>query len=57
MLKDQLEDAKIEKEELKNKLQRKDNEMKAIHERLNKESLINLNFNKNVSNLENLLNR
>ena len=57
MLKGQLEGVQTKKEELANKLQEKDNEIKIIHERLNKESLINLKFNKSSPDLENLLNK
>lgn len=56
MLMDHLEDAKIDKEELKNNLQRKGHEIKIVHQRLNKKRFINLKFNKSSSDLEKLLN-
>ena len=55
MLKGQLEGIKTKKEELTNKLQEKDSEIKILHKRLNKESIISLKFQKSSSDLNDLL--
>ena len=55
MLKGRLEDMKTKEKELTHKLQEKDTEITILHQRLNKESITGLKFEKSTSDLNHLL--